>query len=387
MTTVFGVRYAFGVFFKPMVTEFGWTSAMTSGAFSISMAMEGFLAIVMGGLNDRFGPRRVLTLCGLLLALGYMLMSQVNSIWQLYVFYGLIVGVSMSGFYVPLLSTIARWFTARRTFMTGIVLAGIGIGALIGAPAADKLISTYDWRTSFIILGVIIFVVVISVAQFMKRDPAQVGQLSYGANREMEQETKSDTHGFSLSAAVRTRQFWLLFATLICFGFGYFAVIVHIVPHAVELEISPATAANILAIIGGLIIAGRIVLGGAADRIGNKPALIIGFILMSVSLLLLIPAREVWMLYLCAAILGFADGGIGASQSPLVAKYFGLRSHGKVFGLIAIGFTTGSAIGPFVTGYIYDITGSYQMAFLLCAALSFISLVLILLLRPLKSNI
>ena len=110
MLTIWIPYTAFGVFFKPVLTEFGWTRALTSGAFSLAMIISGLLTIVMGALNDKFGPRVVLTLCGSLLGLGYLLMSQVNAIWQFYLFYGVIIGIGMGGSVIPLLSTVARWF-------------------------------------------------------------------------------------------------------------------------------------------------------------------------------------------------------------------------------------------------------------------------------------
>ena len=153
MLAMYGTRSVFGVFFKPMLTEFGWTRALTSGAHSLSMVVQGSLAVIMGGFNDRLGPRIVLTLSGFLVGLGYLQMSQIGAVWQLYLFYGVLIGTGMGGVFVPLLSTIARWFTARRSMMTGVVATGIGIGTLLEPPVANRLISIYDWRTSYIIIG------------------------------------------------------------------------------------------------------------------------------------------------------------------------------------------------------------------------------------------
>ena len=291
MLMIYGTRFAFGVFFKPVLTEFGWTRAMTSGAFSLSMVMEGLLGIIMGGLNDRLGPRVVLTLCGFLAGLGYLLMGQVNSVWQLYLFYGVIIGTGMSGVFVPLVSTVARWFIKRRSMMTGIVMSGVGMGALIAAPMANRLISTYDWRISYIILGSIVLVVVILAAQFLRRDPTQMGQAPYGESKE-EQRLKLGTEGFSLSEAAYTRQFWMVFIMLLCHGFCMFAISVHIVPHATDLGISATAAANILATTGGLAIIGRVLMGSAADRIGSRQALAIGYVLMSAALFWVVPAKR-----------------------------------------------------------------------------------------------
>jgi MFS family permease len=387
MVVSWGPYSVFGIFFNPLLDEFGWTRAMTSGAFSLSMILHGVLGIVMGGLTDRFGPRIVVTLCGILLGAGYLLMSQITTIWQLYLFYGLMIGIGISGVWVPLLSTVARWFLKRRSLMTGIVVAGLGVGGLIAPPVISRLIAAYDWRLSYAMQGIIMIVIMVLGAQFLRRDPARMGQLPYGENIEKKQGLKSETSDFSFKEAVCTAQFWLFFIMLFCLGFSAFAVMVHIVPHAIELGISAVSAANILACLNGLSVPGNFLLGGIiGDRIGNRKIFIIGFILMSAALFWLVPATEVWLLYLCAIFFGFSLGGMGTSESPLVAGLFGLSSHGLIFGVAGLGFTGGSAIGPLVSGYIFDLTHSYKVAFQVCAALAVVGLIVSAVLRPTKKN-
>ena len=384
MVVTWGLYNVFGVFFKPLLTEFNWTSAMTSGAFSLSMFLHGVLGMVMGGLADRFGPRVVVTFCGFILGLGYLLTSQVGALWQLYLFYGVVVGIGMSGIWVPLLSSVARWFVRRRSQMTGIVIAGAGIGAFIAPMVISRLIAAYDWRLAYIILGSLVLVFMVSVSQFLRRDPARMGQLPYGENEGKQQGLTSEDSGFSLKEAVYTPQFWIFFVVLFCFGFCMFSVIVHIVRHAIELKISPITAANILAISGAASILGNFVMGAAGDRIGNRKVFIIGFVLMSAVSFWLVWAGEVWALYLCAAIFGFAHGGMGTSESPLIARLFGLSSHGLIFGVAGLGFTFGASAGPFLTGYMFDLTGDYQVAFLVCAVFGIAGLISTAVLRPTK---
>ncbi len=383
MSAVYSAHFAFGVFFKPVLTAFGWTSAMTSGAFSLAMITQGLLGIAMGGLCDRFGPRLVLSLCGSLTGLGFLLMSQISTVWQLYVFYGIIIGAGISGVMVALVSTVARWFVSRRGVITGIVMTGVGIGTLIGPPLASRLIATYFWRLSYAILGGMVLVVVVLAAQLLRRDPAQIGQMPYGENKGKEPRLELSTVGFSLKEAVHSMQFWVVCAVFFCSAFCRLTIIVHFVPYATELGVPAMTAANILAVIGALSIVGRVVLGIIADRIGNRQVFIIGFVLMSATLFWLIPAREVWMLYLFAVIFGFAFG-MGVAESPIVAWLFGLRSHGLIFGIIALGFNIGGAVGPFLAGYIFDATDSYQLAFLVCGAVSIFGVILAALLRPTK---
>ena len=380
MAVMWGTQYTFGVFFKPLLAEFGWTRAMTSGAFSLSLILTGLLSVVAGKLTDRFGPRIVVTVCGLFLGLGYLLVSQTSAIWQLYLFYGVLVGVGMSGSFVPVVSTVARWFVKRRGMVTGIAVSGLGVGTLIMPLVANWLISNYGWSTSYIIVGIAALVLVILAAQVLKYDPRQAGQLPYGEN-ELEEKGGSQTTGFSLQEAMHTRQFWILGAAWLCFGLSLGTVLVHIVPHAIGLGISTASAALILAVIGGLSTVGRVIMGSASDRIGNKLALIICFAFISVALFWLLAARESWMLYLFAGMFGFGYGGIAALTSPVVAELFGLSSHGVLLGCMMICAESGSAIGPVVTGHIFDVTSSYNLAFLIYAIIGVIGLILILLLK------
>ncbi len=379
---MFGAFYTFGVFFKPLLTEFGWTRAATSGAFSLYMALHGFLAIVAGRLNDRFGPRLVITGCGIILGLGYILMSQISAIWQLYLFYGVILALAMSGSFVPIVSTVARWFVKRRGLMTGIVVAGVGVGAMIMPPIASRLIIAYHWRLSYIIVGLAAMVVTILAAQFLRHDPAKMGQLPYGADEAKVEGLTLETAGVSFWEAIRTRQFWLLCLVLASCFFSVGVILVHIVAHATDLGISETSAANILSSIGGLSIAGRVTMGIIADRISNKQALAIVCIGTAVPLFFLAGARELWLLCLLGAIFGFAYGGLVSLQSPIVAGLFGLSSHGMILGGTSFIATLGCAIGPVVAGSIFDATGSYSSAFLVCAIASIIGLILVSLLKP-----
>jgi MFS family permease len=381
---MYGPRASYAVFFKPMLTEFGWTRALISGAFSISSVTQGLTGIVMGGLNDRFGPRVVMTLCGFLLGLGFLLMSQISTPWQLYLFYVVIVGTGMGGIFAPPCSTVARWFVQRRSVMTGIVIAGGGTGGIIVPPAVNWLIATYGWRNAYTIMGATVSVILILVAQFLRRDPAKMGQVPYGENTGQEQELNLGTKGLSFKEANRTSQFWMMAAMLFCFGLGTSIIRVHIVPHAIDLGISAATAANILATSGGTLVVGGIVLGIFADRIGSRQTFIICFILMSAALFWLLIARNTWMLYLFSVVLGFAIGGGAMLEPPLVAELFGIKSHGLILGIIELSLTLGAAVGPFITGYIFDVYGSYQLAFLICAAVSVVGLILAAILRPIK---
>jgi MFS family permease len=387
MLLAWGLRIVYGVFFDPLLEQFGWSRAAISGAYSLSAIVSGVLGIAMGGLTDRFGPRVVVTCCGFCLGLGYLLMSQVNTIWQLYLYYGVVIGIGMGGLWIPLLSPIVRWFTGKRSLMTGIVASGMTIGQLTAPLVVSRLIAAYSWRLSFAILGGVVMVAIVALAQFLKRDPGRAGRPVMSTNKISRPGVPAADNDFTIGEALRTPQFWMAAAIFFCVGFTTVAVVVHIVPHAINLGIPAFTAANILAISGGMGIIGNLLLGGIiGDRIGDRKAFIIGAALMAASLFWLVPARQVWLLYLFAVFFGVGIGGTGTSESPLMARLFGLSSHGLIYGVVVLSWTFGGAVGPIVAGYLCDVSGSYRPAFLLCAAISVAGFVLLLMLRPTRKR-
>lgn len=387
LTVVMGLIFNFGVFFKPFLDDFGWTRAQTSGAYALLFTVYGVLGIFAGRLNDRLGPRLILTVSSILLGLGYFLISRVTALWQLYFFYGVIIGIGTGGCFVPLTSTIARWFVKRRGLMTGIMVSSIGVGSMIMPPIATQLISAYGWRTAYVIFGIVVLVVTLVTAQFLRRDPAQVGQLPDGADEVNQGSSTLQTQGFSLRETIRTSQFWMLCVMFFCFGYSMHAITVHIVIHATGLGISLVDAAKILVVIGGLNIVGRLVMGVGSDRIGNKRGLIIAFVLLSAGVLWLQFARELWSLQLFAVLFGLANGGVIVLMSSVGADLFGLRSHGAILGIYTFLFSVGGAIGSVVSGRIFDITNSYQLAFWVFAALGIAGLILSLFLKPISGKV
>ncbi|MFC1914979.1 MFS transporter [Chloroflexota bacterium] len=386
MAITWGSMYSFGIFFKPVLLEFGWTRAVTSGAYSLAFLLNGFLGIFIGRLSDKYGPRIVVTVCSLLLASGYLLSAQIDAVWHLYLFYGVLVGIGSSGAYIPAVSTVARWFVAKRGLMTGITMSSVGLGILIVPPIVNVLISNYGWRISFVIIGVITFILIVLSAQFLKRDPGQLGQLPYGGSKVIHEGLGSGYEVFSLQRAIRTKQFWMVSMMFLCFGACVQTIMVHIVPHATDSAITSISAATILAVIGGVSTASRVILGTASDRIGNKRAITISFIMMFIALILLLFTKDLWMFYLFALIFGLAYGGWSALISVIVAELFGLASLGVILGAVIFGATVGDAFAPFLAGRIFDITGSYQLAFLICVVLSIIAIVLALLLKPIPGK-
>ncbi len=373
-----GTFIAFGVFFKPLLADFGWSRATLSGAQSMALIISGFLGILVGRLTDRVGPRIVITVAGFFFGLGLILMSGLNSVWQLYLFYGVVVGIGLSSVDIIPLSTTARWFVRRRGMMTGIVKVGTGAGQFALPLVASMLIAAYGWQTSYIIIGAAAMVLLISIGQLLRRDPARMGLLPDGDREIKTESSKPAETGFSLREALRTRQFWTICVVYLATMFCLLTIMVHIVPHATDIGISSTVAAGILSAIGGISMVGRFVTGVAIDRIGNRLSMIICFILLILVLLWLQLARELWMFYLFAVVYGFAHGGLFTVISPIVAEYFGVRAHGALFGIVFFSSMVGGAIGPVIAGHIFDTTGSYSLAFWTCIAAGAFALLLVL---------
>ena len=381
-----GLINTFGVFFKPLITEFGWSRATISGAISLAFLLIGLVGVIAGVLNDRLGPRSVMVACGFFFGLGYVLLSQVNAIWQLYLFYGVLVGIGGCATDVVLLSTIARWFAKRRGVMSGVTKVGTGVGIFIMPLVETKLILAYGWRAAFFILGALALALIVSVAQLLRRDPSQKGLLPNGGESATNGSSDLAEEGLSLREVIYMRQFWTICAiyfTIVSFAM---TILIHIVPHTIDLGISVTNAAGVLSTIGAVSIVARVVMGTAGDRIGNKHAMIICFLILVGALLWLQMAKELWMLYLFGAVYGFSHGGFFALISPTVAGLFGIRSHGTIFGIVSFSGTVGGAISPLLVAYIFDINHSYRLGFLLLIMLSIIGLMLTASLRPITGG-
>ncbi len=381
MTLNAGANCSFGVFFKPFLEEFGWSRATTSAAFSLSTFLHGPFGIVMGRLNDRFGPRLVAIVGGLFLGSGFLLMSLIGEVWQFYLVYGVIVAIGASTG-VAVTTTPIRWFIGRRGLMSGIVNAGVGLGTVMMPPLANWLISTYNWRISYVVIGTGILVIVTLAAQFLRRDPKQMGLSPYGVGNARARSLNPNEHALAFGEAIRTAQFWILGAIISYHIFCVQIIMVHIAPHAIGLGISTAKAANIIAIIGGVNIAGRLLTGVISDRIGSKRVVIILFVIMPASLVLLLFARTTWLFYVFAAIFGFAWGGQAVSWGLITAELFGLSALSLILGGVMSVAMCGGALGPVVAGRIFDVTGSYFWVFLICIALSAAGILTTLVLKP-----
>ncbi len=377
-----GVYIAYGVFFNPLMAEFGWSRAVLSGASSVAFFIMGVCGIWVGRLNDRFGPRKIMVVTAVFLGTGYLLMSRLTAIWQLYLLYGIVFGIGLSSVDVIALSTIARWYTRKRGMMTGIVKVGTGAGQLTLPLLASFLIAAYGWRTAYLIIGTAAMLILVTMAQLLRRDPGERERWWDRPNPHKAPPRFASANSVTFEHATHTAALWIICCVNFTLVFCLMTVMVHIVPHARDIGIAAAPAAGVLSAIGGISMLGRFVTGIAIDYIGSKRVMIICFVLLLAGLLWLQIADTLWMLMMFACVYGIAHGGFFTAISPIVAEQFGIGFHGALFGLVVCFGTTGGAIGPFLAGWLFDSYGSYSAPFWLVTAISTVGFGLILALKP-----
>jgi len=376
----FGI-YSFGIFLKPVTTDLNWDRGALSVAISLSVLVGGALGIFAGRLSDKYGPRFLVTTNGLLSGAGFILLSQMSALWHAYLILGLLMAAGGACVLVPVTSTIPRWFAQKRGVAMGLTWTGIGLGGVFSPILAQWLISSYGWRQAYIVLGLITMITVTLLAQFMKRDPQQMGLQAYGKNEagdspESQKPPIIPRKELSLQQAIRTGHFWILGTIVFCFIFIHNIMLAHIASHISDIGISATIAASTVSIFAGTSLIGRNLGGFLADKVGIRQALIIFLIAMTLVVIWLNFALEAWMFYLFAIIYGVAYGGIIPLETLISEELFGLKSLGEIFaGILLLGMTGGAVSMP-LAGYIFDITGSYSIAFIICVAFCAIALTL-----------
>lgn len=382
---IWGIRFTFGVFFKSIESEFELTRAATSAIFSIHMVLGGAFAILAGWALDRYGPRIIVLLMGIFTGLSLVLTSQANSPWQLFVTYSLLLAIGTGPIWVAVMSTISRWFDKKRGLTLGIAGTGAGLGPLIIAPFATYLITNFDWRTAYFVLGIIAWLMVMPLSRLLKRDPYEIGALPDGVrahrNETINNAVDVQPAGLSLLQSVKTRSFWLIIFIFLLFASNFNLFLTHLVPHITDIGFSAGQAASVLSLAGGASVVGRVLFGFATDRLGRRGSVFICTLLNSIAMVWLLWAQDLWMFYLFAVAYGFAWGGMAPTMVTLCGDTFGIARFGAILGVMDAGFSIGAAFGPLMGGFIFDISHSYFIAFVYGAVVMAVATLLVLLVR------
>ena len=371
-------RNTFSVFYPAIVDEFGWTRGNTAIIFSINIMVYGIVAPFAGALADRFRPRYVLAAGAILMGIGMASCSLATAKWQFYLLYGVVaaIGLSVAG-WAPVATLIANWFVRRRALAFGILGAGFGL-SLIAAYFAQYVISSFGWRTAYVVIGLFIALLVAPICIILvRRTPADKGLFPEGMTAEeyaAEQTRTSEYRAASawrkkdwtLRSAMRTRQFWLLFVIwIVSMGIVEQIAISHHVYFYLDVGYAPLTAATFFGIFGICFAAGNVV-GAISDRIGRErffiPACLVcaGF----VSLYFVMKDTSTpWLPPVIASGFGLSFGSLCCVLNATLADLFQGAHYGRIAGTMIVGFAIGGTVSPWMAGYLHDVTGSYTITF------------------------
>jgi len=400
MVLGYAIRNTFSVFYPTIVEEFGWGRGDTALMFSITILVYGFTAPVAGSLVDRFQPRVVLSAGALMVGAGIALCSLASTQWQFYLLYGVMVAIGLSMIGVTPLSAVATsWFVTRRGLMFSILAAGFGL-SLMSAPINQLLISSFGWRSAYVIIGIFCSAVIIPLClRFMRRAPPQPGQPG-GLTRETGQPAVPGTQQpadlrrswddteWTLRRALRTYQFWLFTATaFLIMGFTEQIVIAHQVYFLRDLGCQPMTAASIYGVFGIAFVVGTLC-GSLSDRLGRKQVFIPAVLLMAAAMSFLLfcikDASQLWMLLTFAICFGLGQGAAPPACMAAMADLFHGRYYGSILGAMILGASLGGATGPWLAGFLHDMTGSYFTVLVAAVLASVLSAALMWLAAPRK---
>ena len=381
MMTAYGVQYTFGVMMPAMETDTGWDREVLAGAFAIYAFAYGILGMGTGRLTDRFGPRPVIFLGGILLGVGYLMLSRATEVWHLYLALSGICACGMSASFVPCSSTVIRWFMRQRGRALGITMAGASVGNIVSPIAAATLIETLGWRATYALMGLVAAGVVTLAALFVRREPADLGLLPDGvAAPVMRGDAERDEPAeisWTFAEARGTGAFWLLTVIFFLTWLVVFLPMVHLTPYAIDLGIDPIRASLVLVGVGIGGVLGRPLMGVISDRIGRLPALASIFLVQTLVFAAL-PFCAHWLaLTALAALFGFAYGGGTTLFAAVVGDFYGPAAVGAIVGFVFALAGSAAAFGPWFAGYIVERTGSYDFSFWFSAGANAMALALV----------
>ena len=388
VTMAIGVsaRTAFSLLFPPILDEYGWERGVTAGVFSFGFFVSAMLSPLVGRLMDRRGPRVVIEMGVIVMAAGLMLAPFARQPWHLYATLGALVGGGGNCLgYTGQSLFLPNWFVRRRGLAASLTFSGVGVGSIVLLPWLQSLITRAGWRAACWTLGLLVLGVLVPLNLLLKRSPVDLGLQPDGdptSSRAAVSERLKVVDpawaavDWTLERALRTARFWWI-AVGYFFGlFAWYAVQVHQTKYLVEIGFSPTHAAWALGLVSLVAVPGQIALGHLSDRIGREWVWTIGslgFVLCLLALLALRHAATEPLLYFMVVSQGMLGYSLTSVIGAIPAEIFEGRHYGTVFGTLMLAAIVGGAAGPWVTGALYDVTGSYTPAFSIAIAGSVLS--------------
>jgi MFS family permease len=355
----FAAAYCFAAFFSAFQAEFDASRGDVALVFSVAAFLWFLLGAPGGMAADRFGPRRVAALGVACLAIALWLASRAESVAALCATYSIGIGLGVGLVYVPSVGAVQPWFAANRALASGIAIAGIGAGNIAGPLLAAWWIGLYGWRGAYVAMA--LFVLILgAVAALLIKPKDDVS-------------TRTSLAGMPLALALRTKPFWLLYASLVFSCVGLFVPMVHLGPYAQDLGYTQAQGVTLVSLIGLGSLLGRFTVGPFADRLGRRPSLAAMYAGLGAMLLVWWAASAWWLLALFATVFGMFYGAYVALLPTIVMDLYGARSVSGIIGCLYTGAGVGTLVGPWLAGKAYDALGAYDLPIAAGAALSFLA--------------
>jgi MFS family permease len=388
--------YCFGVFFKPMSQDFGWTRAETAFAYSFRGIQGGVAGPVVGWAADKYGSRIVI-FCGALIAgFGFVMMYFINSLWGFYIIYGILLSVGMSAMlYIPAMTAIANWFIRMRSRALSLLAVGAAIGGFVCAPAATFLINRYSWRISFVIIGVAIWIIALPLSLIIKRKPEDIGLLPDGGpppvladvqkKNAKKAKPAAPERDWTLKEAMTSKTYWLLAFAFFLAAMTHATVTTHSVNALTDAGVSDMKAATIFGTAILFSIVGRLTFGWLGDFFNKRYLYMITYSIEAAGVLVLMNSQFTnATLFLFIALFGIGFGGTIPLNPAIRGEYFGRAAFGKIQGFMAPVTMLGSVAGPPLVGHLFDVQNTYKTGFFIIALLQFLAALTILFARPAK---
>ncbi len=355
----FAAAYSFAAFFSAFEAEFGAARGDVALVFSVAAFLWFLLGAPGGMLADRYGPRRVALAGVACLAVALWLAAEASSLGVLYATYSIGIGLGVGLVYVPSIGAVQPWFAANRATASGLAVAGIGAGNIAGPLLAAWWIDAFGWRGAYLALALFVLVLGGGAAAVLKQKPVS--------------RNPGEIAGASLAEALRTRPFWLLFASLVFSCVGLFVPMVHLGPFATDLGYAEAQGVALVSLIGLGSLIGRFGIGGLADRLGRVASLGAMYAGLGAMLLLWWAASAYWLLAVFAFVFGVCYGAYVALLPTIVMDLYGPRAVSGIIGSLYTGCGVGTLLGPWLAGVAYDALGSYDLPILAGAGFSFLA--------------
>src|ERR1051325_1577527 len=354
-----GAMMSLAVFLQPITQATGWSRTGVSSAMTLNFLIMGAAGFVWGALNDRYGTRPVVLAGAVLLGLGLVLSSRAASPLQFLLSYGVIVGLSAGSFVVPMMTAVTAWLPSHRSIAVSLVSAGIGVAPMTVSPLAAWLLASHDWRSAQLIIGLLVWVLLVPAALFVRQPPAVRETRSAGIAPER----------VRVSDALVSAPFIVLALTFFACCATHAGPIFHTISYALVCGIPTVAAVSIYSLEGLAGLGGRVFFGVAGDKYGAKRVLIAGLFIQALAAGSFMFAHRLGEFYAVSSVFGFAYGGVMPLYAVLARDYFGQQIMGTVLGAAAMVSSLGMAIGPWIGGWLFDTFGTYAPMYIYSLAI------------------